>query len=78
MKKLIMSVAVVLCIVFMIHGYAFSDKPIPKTGETLPEIKLKMPEKAEHRTYLGLSGSGEFTIPDIKTQIVIIEIFSMY
>jgi len=78
MKKLFVSVAVILSIVFMMHGYVVADNPIPKAGEVLPAIKLKIPEKAEDRNYLGLSGSGEFAIPDIKAQVVIIEIFSMY
>jgi hypothetical protein len=78
MKKLVVSLAVILCIVFVMHGYVVADNPIPKVGEVLPSIKLKMPEKAEYRNYLGLSGSGEFSIPDIKAQVVIIEIFSMY
>jgi hypothetical protein len=78
MKKTVVSLAVILSIVFMMHGFVVADNPIPKTGEVLPAIKLKMPENAEHRNYLGLSGSGEFSIPNIKAQVVIIEIFSMY
>jgi len=78
MKKLFVSVAVILGVVFTLHSYAVADYPIPKKGEVLPAIKLKMPGKTEYRNYLGLSGNGEFAIPDIKAQVVIIEIFSMY
>lgn len=50
----------------------------PKAGQALPEFSLKIPEDANHRAYLGLSGSGEFKINQIKAPLVIIEIFSMY
>jgi len=47
-------------------------------GGQLPSIVLPIPKSAEERGYLGLSGSGTFKIPQIKADVVIIEIFSMY
>lgn len=51
---------------------------IPGKGETLPSFQLSAPENEAQRTYLGLSKAGGFTISDIRADVVIIEIFSMY
>jgi thiol-disulfide isomerase/thioredoxin len=50
----------------------------PSKGGPLPSIVLPVPKSAEERTYLGLSGSGTFKIPQIRADVVIVEIFSMY
>ncbi len=50
----------------------------PPEGGVLPEIILNVPENPEHREYLGLTDKKTFKIPEIKSEIVIIEIFSMY
>jgi hypothetical protein len=50
----------------------------PPEGGVLPEIVLTVPENTGHREYLGLAGKKTFKIPDIKSEIVLIEIFSMY
>ena len=50
----------------------------PPEGGVLPEIVLTVPESPEHQKYLGLTGKKTFKITDIKSEIVIIEIFSMY
>jgi peroxiredoxin len=56
---------------------AAATKP-PTEGDLLPEIVLSIPQNLDHQKYLGFSGEGTFTIPQIKTSIVIVEIFSMY
>ena len=55
-----------------------ADPRPPVEGGVLPEIVLTVPESPEHQEYLGLTGKKTFQIPDIKSDIVIIEIFSMY
>ena len=50
----------------------------PVRGGVLPPITLPVPEDPDEKEYLGLSGSGFFTIPQIKAKVVIIEIFSLY
>jgi thiol-disulfide isomerase/thioredoxin len=47
-------------------------------GGPLPDFKLPIPEHSADREYLGLTTSGPFTIAQIKAQVVIIEILSMY
>jgi hypothetical protein len=51
---------------------------VPVEGGLLPDIVLKVPQSPAHREYLGLAAKKTFKIPDIKSEIVIIEIFSMY
>lgn len=50
----------------------------PPEGGVLPQFELPLPQDAQARTYLGLPDSGKFTVPQIKAQLVIVEIFSMY
>jgi hypothetical protein len=50
----------------------------PPEGASLPAITLPVPKDAGHQSYLGLKGAKEFTIADIQTEVVIIEIFNMY
>lgn len=58
-------------------GLRAATEPPPEGG-VLPQFELPVPEDAQARAYLGLSGSGKFAIPQIKARLVIIEIFSMY
>jgi peroxiredoxin len=48
----------------------------PAVGGNLPDVSLSAPSDRGERSYLGVSGT--FKIPEIKTQVLIIEIFSMY
>ncbi len=50
----------------------------PAKGSRLPPIKLPIPKDRGEKEYLGLAGNGFFSISQIKTQIVIIEIFTIY
>ena len=63
-------------VTFHLPALAVSDPPAK--GETLPDVNLPVPENPDHRSYLGVSGSGSFKIPQVKARVVIIEIFSMY
>jgi hypothetical protein len=59
------------------HPALAASKP-PAAGETLPSFKLAVPENDQAWNYLGVSGSGQFAVAEIETQVVIIEIFNMY
>lgn len=51
----------------------------PAVGGGLPEFSLTAPKDWGERNYLNLSFiSLSFKIPELKTQVVLIEIFSMY
>ena len=61
-----------------IVGFAAAEIQPPAEGGNLPEIILRVPENSELKQYLGVGGKETFTIPEIKAEVVIIEIFSMY
>ena len=69
--------AVILC-PYLIAGFAGAKTKPPAEGGVLPGIVLNVPEDSELQQYLGVSGKQTFTIPEIKAEVVIIEIFSMY
>jgi thiol-disulfide isomerase/thioredoxin len=73
------TVLAVTSILFFIFVHPVSAAPSPITkGGVLPAINLPIPKSPEERGYLGLTGSGNFKIPQIKAKAVIVEIFSMY
>ena len=50
----------------------------PLKGEAFPSIKLPTPKNTDERRYLGLSEAGSFRISQLKAEVVIIEIYSLY
>ena len=72
---IITTIAVSLALFF---SPAAGKTPPPQEGGVLPDIQLPAPKDQIQRNYLGLPSDGPFTIPQIKAQVVIIEIFSMY
>lgn len=54
-----------------------ADNPPPEGG-ALPDFNLPVSQRQDERQYLGTQPEGYFKIPQIKAQLVIIEIFSMY
>ncbi len=55
-----------------------ADKNILALGGQLPDIKLATPKDQSLRKYLGLEDKESFSLKEIKCEILIIEIFSMY
>ena len=53
-----------------------SSAPDKKTP--LPVFELPIPQNDAQKNYLGISGSGKFMITQIKSPVVIIEVFSTY
>jgi hypothetical protein len=73
--KVFVTLAVIL---FTSSATAGSSIQPPADGEVLPEFDLAVPQNQEHQEYLGISGKTSFKIPEIKTEVVIIEIFNMH
>ena len=78
MKRIFVYLIGVFISFFLFYGSVFPQNPLPQKGRKLPEIKLSVPKDPAHQSYLGLSGDGFFKIPDIKADVVIIEIYTMY
>jgi len=47
-------------------------------GDVLPIIELPVPQDGRLQEYLGVSGAGLFSVNQIKADIVIIKLFSVY
>ncbi len=79
MKSMLICRTMVIAVFFlMLHSGSALAASGQQTGGVLPDIDLPVPEDATRKSYLGLSGEGLFQIPQIKAEVVIIEIFSMY
>lgn len=50
----------------------------PPEGGVLPNVTLPVPPDAAEASYLGVESKKSFNIPEIKADVVIVEIFSMY
>lgn len=71
--------ACAVMVLFLISALpAAAGDQAPRTGQPLPVIELGVPASAEQRQYLGLPAGERFQIGDIRSEVVIIEIFSMY
>jgi thiol-disulfide isomerase/thioredoxin len=77
MKKILMFLTAIIILPLIFIAPILAINP-PSKGDVLPVINLSIPKSPEEKTYLGLSGSGLFKIPQIKAKVVIVEIFSMY
>src|SRR4030043_748467 len=78
MKKTLMLLTIMIFLLSILNFSVLSANKAPEKGDALPVINLPVPKNPDERNYLGLSGSGSFKIPQIKTKVVIIEIYSMY
>jgi hypothetical protein len=78
MKRFFFVVLVSIAVLGMGSSLLRAATDPPPEGGVLPQFELAAPEDAQARGYLGLSGTGKFSVPQIKARLVIIEIFSMY
>ena len=78
MRLILYSILVAVLCPFTVVGFADAKVKPPAEGGVLPEIVLSVPDNSELKQYLGVSGKKSFAIPEIKAEVVLIEIFSMY
>ena len=78
MKKKLLRLFVFIFLLLIAGIVSASEIGPPPVGGVFPEIELLKPDNLAELKYLGLSGSGTFKINQIKADVVIIEIFSMY
>ena len=76
MKRILIFFA--LSVILVLNGSPFAATLPPVKGSTLPAFSLPIPKNASEKTYLGLSGDGSFKVPQIKAEVVLIELFSLY
>ncbi len=78
MRLILYFILVAILCPFNDVGVADTEVKPPAEGGVLPPIVLRVPDNTELQQYLGVSGKKTFTIPGIKAEVVLIEIFSMY
>jgi len=76
-KSNMRALTVIISMLFFVFQ-AYAVEQTPAKGEAFPNITLPFPEKADEKEYLGLTGKGPFRISQIKAELLILEIFSMY
>ena len=64
--------------IFLLPGFCLAESRPPVEGGVLPAIDLAVPQSAEYQKYLGITAKNTFAIPEIKAEVLLIEIFSMY
>jgi peroxiredoxin len=77
LKKKYISHLLLICFLFFGGLFLPGQGGCTDTDNKL-DFTLPAPENAAHRTYLGLMKDTRFSLGQIKSDIVIIEIFSMY
>lgn len=77
MKNLLAVCTGIVFLVFSVFTVSAETGP-PEKGGMLPQITLSAPADPGQQAYLGVTGKKSFTAPQIKAEVVIIEIYSMY
>jgi hypothetical protein len=78
MKELPILLLFILVLFALVHYPVVAASKPPARGTVLPQFQLEVPENSEAKGYLGLSGSGRFTVSEINAPVVIIQLFSRY
>lgn len=78
-KKIIIPTVVVVFMCLFVFSSICLAGNIPAKGDIFPSDHLKVPEAKKYQDYLGLSKSREtFRVDDIQSELVLVQIFSMY
>jgi peroxiredoxin len=75
---MLLFMAVAFLVVHMPLAGCGAETDPPGEGEVLPDFTLSLPDDLGEKQYLGQDEKGSFKIPQIKADLVIVEIFSMY
>ncbi len=78
MKTTALQLILTLCLFW--SSSIISAGELATDKEFLPDLLLPIPQDEEYRNYLGLTGAGgsSFSLADIKADVLLIELFSMY
>jgi hypothetical protein len=83
MRVKVIFVLMILSTFFLFENYlsikALSQEtPLIKAGDYFPEIPMQTPSEPAERTYLGLPEGKTFIFKNIKAELVLVEILSVY
>jgi hypothetical protein len=77
-NKLLILLLFILALFALVHYPVVAASKPPVKGTVLPLFRLEVPQDSEAKDYLGLSGSGGFTVSEINAPVVVIQILSRY
>lgn len=72
-----MALVVTVCLTVAVSPIQISAMPLIKE-EVLGAIKFDRPQGAEAARYLHLGGSEQFSLRQVKADVLVVEVFSMY
>jgi len=75
---MVRKITLLSAILFLLHVFSLAASKPPVSGDAVATIKLPVPGNPDETKYLGLSTKNFFKIPQIKADIIVIEIFSLY
>ncbi|MEW6352311.1 MAG: hypothetical protein AB1646_24940 [Thermodesulfobacteriota bacterium] len=76
-RILVVSIAVGLCHLLPAAS-SLAEDPLGMHADVLNSYKIQEPERPGDKTYLGLTASGPFSVGQVKAEVLIVQIFSMY
>lgn len=79
-RSFLVVVTLSFCLIFGFHPDEVHSRKLKliKPGDLFPETSLLMPADPRDREYLGLLKGEFFTLKEIKTDLVVVEILSIY
>jgi len=78
MKKILCLCTAVGALLVIMSIPAVAEGQLQVDVKQLGQMKFSAPESPSLKSYLGLSGPGDFKLTDVKAKYIIIEVFSMY
>jgi peroxiredoxin len=82
MRKLTFLMLMILCVSWFFGGYLKKAEAktikLIKAGDFFPEVPMQVPEDSKERAYLGLTAGMTFTLKQVKADLVVVEILSVY
>jgi thiol-disulfide isomerase/thioredoxin len=76
-RSFLIAALAVLCCLSISVPPAVEANATPEEGQVFPNLHLPLPQRVEERNYLKVE-NGPFTLSQVRSKIIIVEIFSMY
>ena len=76
-RAMIFLVAAGMSLVLAI-GNTLAEDQLGIKADVLNSLKIEGPERPGDNAYLGLTGTGRFTVSQVKADVLIVQVFSMY
>ena len=79
-QRFLFTIILFVSLMFGVHPHQAHGKKLQliKPGDPFPEVPLQVPSDSGERNYLGLQQGEFFTLKNIKADVVLVEIMSVY